>query len=116
MAKFLFVYRGGECIREDLSPEAQQEAKQVGLAWIRRAVEQRWMISPGDALLPEGRTITRGVVTDGPFVESKEIVGGYSLVEAESLDAAAKLAKDCPVFRNGGSIEIRPLAGLTDNC
>jgi hypothetical protein len=54
----------------------------------------------------------RKVVTDGPFVESKEIVGGYSIVEADSIDAAAQLAKGCPALSFGGNVEVRPLAGL----
>jgi hypothetical protein len=53
------------------------------------------------------------VVTDGPFVESKEIVGGYSIIQAESLDAAAELAHGCPVLQNGGFVEVRPLAGFS---
>jgi len=52
------------------------------------------------------------VVTDGPFVESKEVVGGFSIVKAESIDAAAELAKGCPALITGGKVEVRPLAGL----
>jgi hypothetical protein len=46
-------------------------------------------------------------------VESKELVGGFSIVLAESVDAAAKLAKGCPALLNGGNVEVRPLAGYT---
>ena len=52
------------------------------------------------------------VVTDGPFVESKEIVGGYSIVTADNIDAAAELAKGCPGLLTGGTVEVRALAGL----
>ena len=51
-------------------------------------------------------------MTDGPFVESKEIVGGYSIVQADTIDAAAELAKGCPALLSGGKVEVRPLAGL----
>jgi hypothetical protein len=51
------------------------------------------------------------VVTDGPFVESKEVLGGFSIVQADSLDAAAELAKGCPGLLFGGKVEVRPLAG-----
>jgi hypothetical protein len=72
------------------------------------------MLSPGDALTPEGRVVhPKKVVTDGPFVESKEIVGGYSIVQADTLDAAADLAKSCPALLTGGKVEVRPLAGLS---
>ena len=51
-------------------------------------------------------------MTDGPFVESKEIVGGYSIVSADSIAAAAELAKGCPDLLTGGKVEVRTLAGL----
>jgi hypothetical protein len=52
-------------------------------------------------------TVRAGVVTDGPFAETKEALGGYYLVEAADLDAAIAIAKDCPA-RFGG-VEIRPV-------
>ncbi len=53
------------------------------------------------------------MVSDGPFAESKEIVGGYSIVEADDLSAASGLAKTCPAADSpGGTIEIRELAGM----
>jgi hypothetical protein len=71
------------------------------------------MVNPGDALKKEGRVVNaRKVITDGPFVESKEIVGGFSIVQADSLDAAAQLAKGCPVLLTGGTVEVRPLEGF----
>jgi hypothetical protein len=69
------------------------------------------MLDPGDGLTPETRVVNAKLVTDGPFVEAKEIVGGFSIVQAESLDAAAKLARNCPGVGIGGSVEVRPLAG-----
>ena len=54
--------------------------------WIGQGFAEGWMLDPGDALLPEGRVVaTSQVVTDGPFVESKEVVGGYSVIKAASL-------------------------------
>jgi hypothetical protein len=74
------------------------------------------MLDAGDALQKEGRVVNaRKVVTDGPFVEAKDVVGGFSIVGADTLDAAAELAKGCPVFLRGGSVEVRPLAGFTVN-
>jgi hypothetical protein len=71
------------------------------------------MVDAGDALTPEGRVVnSKKVVTDGPFVEAKEIVGGFSIVKADTIDAAAEFAKGCPVLLSGGRVEVRPLAGL----
>jgi hypothetical protein len=111
MARFLFVYRGGP--PSQMTPEEMQQQMQKWQTWIREALQKGWMLDMGDALMPEGRVV-RGpkVVTDGPFVEAKEIVGGYSIVQADSLDAAAALAKGCPAALGGGSVEVRPLAGM----
>jgi len=68
------------------------------------------MTNPGDAL-KGGRTVLADKsTTDGPFAESKEMVGGYSIIEAADLDAATKLAQGCPIFEDGGCVEIRELA------
>jgi hypothetical protein len=53
----------------------------------------------------DGRTLT----TDGPFVETKEAIGGYLLFEADDLDAAIELASRIPAARLGGAIEVRPI-------
>jgi hypothetical protein len=53
----------------------------------------------------DGRTLT----TDGPFVEIKEAIGGYLLLEADDLDAAIEIAARIPAARLGGAIEVRPL-------
>jgi hypothetical protein len=114
MANFLFVYRGSNQANPDITPEQMQEHMQQWGQWIGEAMAKGWMTNPGDALTPEGRVVNaRKVVTDGPFVESKEIVGGYSIVQADSLDAAAELAKGCPALLFGGNVEVRPLAHLT---
>ncbi len=116
MANFLFVYRGGNEGPANLSPEEMQENMQKWGTWIKEALQKGWMIDPGDALTGEGRIVNaKKVVTDGPFVESKEVIGGYSVVKADSLDAAAELAKGCPGLIHGGRVEVRPLAGLAAN-
>jgi hypothetical protein len=113
MADFLFIYRGGNEAESKLSPEQMQQVMMKWGNWIREAMTKGWMTNPGDALTPEGKVVKSvKVVTDGPFVESKEIVGGYSVVKADSLAAAAELAKGCPALEYGGKVEVRPLAGL----
>jgi hypothetical protein len=113
MAKFLFVYRGGDDAGANLTPEEGQQIMEKWGNWIRQAMQQGWMVDPGDALTPEGRVVNaKKVVTDGPFVESKECVGGYSIIQADNIDAAAELAKGCPGLLTGGRVEVRMLAGL----
>jgi hypothetical protein len=115
MAKFLFVYRGGSDEERNMAPEQMQQVMQKWGAWIGEAMQKGWMVDPGDGLTPEGRVVRGKVVKDGPFVESKEIVGGYSVVEAANIDAAAEYAKGCPALLYGGAVEVRTLAGLSAN-
>ena len=76
--------------------------------WIGEGFAKGWMVDAGDALTPEGKVVhANKVVTDGPFVESKEIVGGYSIVKPTRSTAAAELAKGCPVLITGGKVEVR---------
>jgi hypothetical protein len=115
MAKFLFVYRGSGDAEAKMTPDEMQQMMQKWSQWIGEAMGKGWMLNPGDALTMEGRVVdARKVVTDGPFVESKEIVGGYSIVEADTIDAAAEFAKGCPGLLYGGKVEVRTLAGLAE--
>jgi hypothetical protein len=113
MAKFLFVYRNSSESYGTMSPEEMQQMFQKWSAWITEGIRQGWMLDAGDGLKKEGRVVNaKKVVTDGPFVEAKEIVGGFSIVQADTLDAATEFAKGCPIFQRGGSVEVRPLQGF----
>jgi hypothetical protein len=113
MAKFLFIYRGaGEGLAK-MAPEERQQHMQRWEKWIAEGMQKGWMLDPGDGLTPESRVVTGKVITDGPFVESKEIVGGFTIVQADSIDAAAKLAKGCPGLLVGATVEVRRFAGYT---
>ncbi len=113
MANFLFVYRGPKDAFTTMTPDEIQKNMQQWADWIGEGMRNGWMVSPGDALTPDGRVVnSKKVVTDGPFVESKEIVGGYSIVKADTIDGAAEFAKSCPAVLHGGSVEVRALAGL----
>ncbi len=80
-----------------------------------KAINETPGVSPGVQMQPpetattvwvqDGKTLT----TDGPFVETKEAIGGYLMFEADDLDAAIELASRIPAARMGGAIEVRPL-------
>ncbi len=113
MPNYLFVYRSQPFDMSKVAPEQMQESMERWTKWIGQGMQEGWMLDAGDALLPEGRLVDKNrAVTDGPFVESKEVVGGYTVVKAANFDEAAKYAKTCPNIVEGGSVEIRPLAGL----
>ena len=114
MANFLFVYRGGDAAEAKMSPDEMQRYMQKWQDWIGEGIQKGWIVDGGDALTREGRVVNaKKVVTDGPFVESKEIVGGFSIIKADTIDAAAELAKGCPGLLTGGRVEVRPLAGYS---
>ena len=113
MAKFMFVYRNAEDQPEP-SPEEMQQAMQVWMSWMEGGSKAGWLLDGGDALKPSGRVIAPdSTVTDGPFAEAKELVSGYSMIEAENYDAAVKLAKSSPMITvHNGYVEVRELAGV----
>jgi hypothetical protein len=71
------------------------------------------IVDGGDGLKETGKVVKGGgIVTDGPLMEAKEILGGYSIIEAASYDRAVAIAHECPSVLFGGSVEIRELAGF----
>jgi hypothetical protein len=108
MAEFLYVYRGGQ--RSD-SPQQAEEIMQKWMAWMKDLGEKGHIKDRGQPLELTGKVVSgkQKVVTDGPYTESKDIVGGYTLVEAKDLAHAAELSKGCPIFDAGGLVEVRPV-------
>jgi hypothetical protein len=90
------------------SPQEIQETIDRFYAWYDRLVAEG-KFKPGQRLTTERRLVTRGGITDGPFSEAKEVIGGYWFVRAGSLDEAARIAADNPCLACGLSFEIRPI-------
>lgn len=115
MSQFMFIYRDSQD-PSALSPEEMQADMETWVSWINQAVEAGWMTQPGEALEPgNAATVRKRGVTDGPMIESKEVVGGFSIVEAQDLDAATKLAQSCPAVASGGCVEVRAVMVFPDN-
>jgi hypothetical protein len=93
---------------ESASPQEVQAAIDRFYLWYERCLEQGTML-PGSRLANEGKRVARSSITDGPFAETKELVGGYWFIVAGSLDEAAALAAENPCLKFGLSLEIRPL-------
>lgn len=109
MAKFMFLYRGCEGAAER-TPEQMQQAMQAWGEWIEDGTKTGWLLDAGDGLKSGGGVVHPDrTVTDGPFAESKEMVGGYCMIEAVDLASAIERAKAMP--DSGGAIEVRELAG-----
>ena len=106
MEKYMFIFFGGDVSK--LSPSAQEAQMQKWFAWVDKLTKANRYIS-GEALLPGGKTIkgAKKAVTDGPFTESKELVGGFFVVHAKDLNEATEMAKECPDYELGGIVEVR---------
>ncbi|MEP7123827.1 MAG: YciI family protein [Byssovorax sp.] len=108
--KFLFVYRNP--VSSQRQAPSAEEVQAVLAQWHQWKTTFPAILDMGDGLLPTGRVVKPGVVTDGPTVESKEIVSGYSIVAAADYEVALEVARACPILRTPGtSVEVRELAG-----
>jgi hypothetical protein len=113
MAKFLFIHRQSpdqEC--QQPSPEQMQKIMAQWGEWFEKVGAA--IVDRGDGLQPTGKIMRRGTVTDGPFIEAKELVGGYMILQAATYDEAVGYAKSSPLVDTGGSVEIRELAGFSE--
>jgi len=115
MSEFVFMYRSTpEQQREAMgTPERAQHSLQTYLAWIRTLEAGGHLKSPGQPLDPTGRVVREDrTVTDGPYIEVKDLILGFIIVDARDLAQATELAHGCPIVQGGGSIEIRPVIQL----
>jgi hypothetical protein len=108
MKEYLMLFRnetqGGEATP---SAEQMKAVMQQWQNWIK-AIADKGKYSGTNRLLPVGKTLKPGnAITDGPFAEIKEVVGGYLLVKADSLEEAVEMAKTCPNLIYGGNVEVR---------
>jgi hypothetical protein len=108
MSEFVFLYRGGA---RDRSPEQMQQMMQKWMNWMKDLGAKGHIKDRGQPLERSGKLVQGKLktVTDGPFAETKDVVGGYSLIEAADLSQAVELSKGCPIFEVDGAVEVRPV-------
>ena len=116
MSEFVYLFRSTEASAEEHmgTPERAQRSMESWLSWIRGLEAKGHLKNPGQPLDRTGRVL-RGkerIVTDGPFVEAKDLVLGFIIVEARDLANAVEIAAGCPILAGGGSVEIRPVAEM----
>ena len=111
MSEYLILIYGDEQAYAAADEAAQQQLMEAHNRFAEQVVEQGAKMHGGNALQATGTaTSVRGdVVTDGPFAETKEALGGYYLLEADNLDAALEVAARIPAARLGGAVEVRPV-------
>ena len=108
MKEYMMIFRNEKNEDGEMpSAEQMQAVMKQWQNWIGGIVAQG-KYSGTNRLLPEGKTIkSNKVITDGPYVEGKEMIGGYLIVKANSLDEAVEMAKSCPNLIYGGNVEVR---------
>lgn len=108
MQKYMFLFRGGEDARAASSPEEMQQHLQKWGAWFK-GLGGKFL--GGEPLDSEGKVLKgkKKALSDGPFAEAKDLVGGYAIVNANSLDDAVEIARGCPIFEHDGILEVRPV-------
>jgi hypothetical protein len=111
MSEYVFLYRGGEAGR---SPERIQQSMQKWMAWFKELAEKGHVKNQGHPLERAGKLVkgSQKLIVDGPFAETKDVIGGYSIIEAKNLDQAVELSKGCPILENEGAVEVRPIMQL----
>ncbi len=117
MKEFLFVFRRDFTASAiQLSPEQLQSMMKPWQDWMGGLAAQNKLASSGNRLASEGKVVKSSkVITNGPYVEMKEAIGGYILVNANNMDEAAELAKGCPILTIGGNVEVRQVVPMDDN-
>jgi hypothetical protein len=94
-------------VEDQRSPEEMKAVLQQWQTWIK-GIADEGKFSGTNRLESEGKLVKPGnIITDGPYAESKEMIGGYLVVKADSIDEAAEMAKGCPGLLYGFTVEVR---------
>jgi hypothetical protein len=112
MDEFVLIFRHEDASGK-VSPEQMQTWMKMTMDWLGGIAAQNKLLSNGNGLsFADSRVVHhKGVVTNGPFGEIKETIGGYVMVKADSVEEAVEFAKGCPVLMgDGNSVEVRKVA------
>jgi len=109
MKEFALIFRLKDISDFQPSPTQMQER----IEWLESIAAQNKLVDKGNTLLPvsgSARTIKHGnMVTDGPYTEIKEFISGYVVIKSDNIEEAVAIAKENPIFKIGGNIEVREI-------
>ena len=112
MSEFVYLYREASM---PAAPQAMQERMVKWLAWFNDLEKNGHMVDKGHPLTRTGGGVVKdkkGNLTDGPYAETKDIVIGYTVIEATDFEQAVLLSTGCPLLDDGGLVEVRPIMKL----
>ncbi len=112
MSEYVLLYRATPEARDAaMTGERQKQSFARWQVWMKDLADKGQLKNRGVPLERPGRVVRgkKKTVTDGPFAESKEVIGGFSIVEAKDIDEAARIAEGCPILEGEGSVEVRPV-------
>lgn len=113
MKEFLLVFRADLNKMPKSSPEEMQARTKGWMDWIGKIAAQGNLKDRGNRLTTEGKVLkSEDLATDGPYLEIKESILGYSVIQADSWEKAVDIAKGCPIFKANGSVEVREVSAL----
>jgi hypothetical protein len=108
--EIMLLFRGTDW-HKDMSPAEMQAAAGRFMAWFER-LKAEGKAKAGQPLHNAGRVISKNgrTLSDGPYAESKEAIGGYFILNVADMDEAVEIAKQCPGLDIGLKVEVRPIA------
>lgn len=108
--EFALLFRQPGFDYGSLSAEEMAALTKKWADWAAGIIRDGHLVNNGIRLDPSGKVLKAGgLVTEGPFVEIREILGSFVIIAAPSMEDAITLAHGCPVLERGGSVEIRPV-------
>jgi hypothetical protein len=108
--EFALLFRQPSFDYSSISADEMAALTKKWADWATGIARDGHLVNNGIRLDPSGKVLKAGgLVTEGPFVETREILGSFVIIKAPSMDDAITLAHGCPVLERGGSVEIRPI-------
>jgi len=110
MSEFVFLFRGDDMSG---SPDQLQKQMQRWGEWMKD-LTTKGHFKGGQPLDRTGVVVDRKKsIIDGPYAEAKDVVGGFMVIECQDIAEASELSKGCPIFQNGGFVEVRPVMKMS---
>jgi len=113
MKDFLLIFRTDYNVIQQRSEDQAEANMKQWMDWLGDISSKNKLIDRGNRLDNSGRLVKpNDVVTNGPYSDIKESIGGYSLIKADNYEDAVAMAKGCPVLKMGGNVEVREILAM----